>query len=54
MARGRFPIGYGDVLAARDRIRPFLPVTPLREYAELESEQSQHTSFFEKIVNYFS
>jgi molecular chaperone DnaJ len=26
----------------------------LREYAELESAESQHTSFFEKIVNYFS
>jgi len=26
----------------------------LREYAELENKDSQHSSFFEKIVHYFS
>ncbi len=32
----RWPIGFQEVLAARDRIRPFLVPTPLRAYAELD------------------
>ncbi|OLD64695.1 MAG: serine/threonine dehydratase [Acidobacteria bacterium 13_1_40CM_2_68_5] len=31
-----WPISFQDVLAARDRIRPFLPGTPLRSYAPLD------------------
>lgn len=31
-----FPISFADVLAARERIRPFLPPTPLRAYAPLD------------------
>ena len=31
-----WPISFQDVLAARDRIRPFLPATPLRSYAPLD------------------
>jgi len=30
-----FPISYADVLAARDRLRPYLTPTPLREYGQL-------------------
>jgi len=33
----RWPISFRDVLAARDRIRPFLPPTPLRSYAPLDA-----------------
>ncbi len=32
-----WPITYADVLAARARIAPHLPVTPLRHYAELDA-----------------
>ncbi|HEY3175256.1 MAG TPA: pyridoxal-phosphate dependent enzyme [Candidatus Polarisedimenticolia bacterium] len=32
-----WPITFEDVLAARDRIRPFLPPTPLRSYAPLDA-----------------
>ncbi len=33
---GAWPVSYRDVLAARDRLRPYLPVTPLRNYASLD------------------
>lgn len=33
---GVWPISYRDVLEARDRLRPYLPVTPLRNYASLD------------------
>ena len=33
----RWPITYEDVLAARDRIRPHLPCTPLRSYPTLDA-----------------
>lgn len=32
------PIDFADVLAARERIRPYLRPTPLRSYAELDEE----------------
>ena len=32
-----YPISYDDVLAARERIRPFLTPTPLRSYATLDA-----------------
>ena len=32
-----WPIELPDVLAARDRIRPYLPQTPLRSYAPLDA-----------------
>ena len=32
-----WPIGYEDVLAARERIRPHLPPTPLRSYQPLDA-----------------
>ena len=32
------PVSLADVRAARDRIRPHVPVTPLRRYAPLEEE----------------
>jgi len=31
------PIGFPDVLAARERLRPFLPATPMRNYPELDA-----------------
>ena len=31
------PISYADVLAASERIRPYLPPTPLREYPQLNA-----------------
>jgi len=31
-----WPISFGDVLAARERIRPHIPRTPLRRYAPLD------------------
>lgn len=36
MVQNSFPISFEDALAARDRIRPFLPVTALRHYRELD------------------
>lgn len=33
-----WPITFEDVLAARERIRPHLPSTPLRSYAPLDAE----------------
>jgi threonine dehydratase len=35
---GALPIRFEDVLAARERIRPFLPPTPLRSYAPLDED----------------
>jgi threonine dehydratase len=32
-----FPISYADVLAARDRLAPYLTPTPLREYPQLNA-----------------
>ncbi|HEU4400861.1 MAG TPA: threonine/serine dehydratase [Candidatus Polarisedimenticolia bacterium] len=34
--RASWPIGFPEVLAARDRIRPYLAPTPLRSYAPLD------------------
>ncbi|HEX9305727.1 MAG TPA: threonine/serine dehydratase [Thermoanaerobaculia bacterium] len=36
MHSGRWPIEFDDVLEARQRIRPYLPPTPLRNYAALD------------------
>ena len=36
-SRSDWPITFEDVLAARDRIRPYLPPTPLRSYAPLDA-----------------
>lgn len=33
-----WPIRYEDVVAARARLAPYLPVTPLRHYGELDAE----------------
>ena len=35
--RGAWPIGFGDVLEAERRIRPWVPETPLRRYAALDA-----------------
>jgi len=36
MCSGKWPIEFHDVLEARERIRPYLPPTPLRKYAALD------------------
>jgi threonine dehydratase len=36
MHSGKWPIEFHDVLEARQRIRPYLPATPLRNYAALD------------------
>jgi len=36
MHSGTWPIEFHDVLEARERIRPYLPPTPLRKYAPLD------------------
>jgi len=36
MNSGTWPIEFHDVLEARERIRPYLPPTPLRKYAPLD------------------
>lgn len=36
MTSGKWPIGFRDVLEAQRRIRPYLPPTPLRNYAPLD------------------
>ena len=33
---GAWPIAFEDVLAARERLRPHLPPTPLRSYPSLD------------------
>ena len=38
-----WPLSYDDVLAARERIHPFLPPTPLRSYPELDREVRERT-----------
>lgn len=35
---GALPLSFADVLAAEERIRPYLPPTPLRRYGPLEDE----------------
>ncbi|MEK6608352.1 MAG: threonine/serine dehydratase [Myxococcota bacterium] len=37
-----WPIALADVLAARERLRPYLPPTPLRSYAPLDATVGAH------------
>jgi threonine dehydratase len=46
------PVSLADVRAARDRIRPHLPVTPLRRYAPLEEELGYGLRVFVKHENH--
>jgi len=43
-----WPITFEDVLAARDRIRPYLPPTPFRRYAPLDAAVSAGIKVFVK------
>jgi threonine dehydratase len=47
-----WPIGFQDVLVARDRIRPHLPVTALRSYAPLDAAVGQGIRVFVKHENH--
>src|SRR6266705_1210204 len=47
-----WPITFQDVLAARDRIRPFLPGTPLRPYAPLDGAVGRGIRVFVKHENH--
>jgi threonine dehydratase len=46
------PVSLADVRAARDRIRPYVPVTPLRRYAPLEEELGYGLRVFVKHDNH--
>jgi threonine dehydratase len=46
------PISLADVRAARERIRPYLPATPLRRYAPLEAEVGYGIRVFVKHDNH--
>ncbi len=47
-----WPITFGDVLAARNRIRPHLPSTPFRSYAPLDSAVGEGIRVFVKHENH--
>jgi threonine dehydratase len=47
-----WPITIDDVRAARDRIRPFLPVTPFRNYGTLDEAVGGGTRVFVKHENF--
>src|SRR5512144_3299292 len=47
-----WPITYDDVLAARERIRPHLPPTPLRSYAALDAAVGSDVRVFVKHENF--
>ena len=47
-----WPITFEDVLAARDRIRPHLPPTPLRRYAPLDAAVGAGIKVFVKHENH--
>ncbi|GAC1342749.1 MAG: threonine dehydratase [Myxococcales bacterium] len=46
------PVTLADVRAARERIRPYLPATPLRRYATLEAEVGYGIRVFVKHDNH--
>ncbi len=48
----RWPISLEDVERARDRIRPYLPPTPLRRYAALDARVGAEISVFVKHENH--
>jgi threonine dehydratase len=47
-----WPISFGDVLQARDRLRPHLARTPLRSYAALDAEVGRGLRVFVKHENH--
>jgi threonine dehydratase len=47
-----WPVGFGDVLAARARLAPYLTPTPLRRYPQLDALIGGGTSLFIKHENH--
>lgn len=47
-----YPIRFEEIVAARERIRPFLPATPLRSYALLDETVGSGVSVFVKHENH--
>src|SRR5213078_2138746 len=47
-----WPITFADVEAARDRIRRYLPPTPLRRYAQLDARVGHGIQVFVKHENH--
>lgn len=47
-----WPISWADVLAARDRIRPYLSPTPLRRYAPLDAAVGEGVEVWVKHENH--
>jgi threonine dehydratase len=47
-----WPISLDDVLAARERLRPHLPPTPLREYSALDAEVGHRLRVLVKHENF--
>lgn len=47
-----WPITLDDIIAARDRIRPYVPVSPLRTYPVLDAEVGHGIAVFVKHENF--
>src|ERR1051325_4737839 len=47
-----WPISFDDVLAARERLSPFLAPTPLRQYPQLDSIVGSGIALFVKHENH--
>lgn len=50
--RATWPVGLDDITAARDRIRPFVPVSPLRRYPVLDAAVGRDIQVFVKHENF--
>ena len=52
MTRAVWPVDLDAITAARDRIRPFVPVSPLRSYPVLDAEVGHRISVLVKHENF--
>ena len=52
MTRAVWPVDLDAITAARDRIRPFVPVSPLRSYPVLDAEDGRGISVLVKHENF--
>ena len=52
MTRAVWPVDLDAITAARDRIRPFVPVSPLRSYPVLDAEVGHRVSVLVKHENF--
>lgn len=50
--RSVWPVALDDIVAARDRILPFVPPSPLRSYPELDAEVGHGIQVFVKHENF--